>query len=72
MLKADEFCRIIRFTEMSFVEFCRGIVGFGEICRKDYSERAKFVEICFNLSLIVDEMCRRLTNDIKIMSKGVD
>lgn len=50
MLKADEFCRIVGFTEMSFVEFCRGIVGFGEICRKDYSERgrnlSKFVSIC--------------------------
>ena len=51
MLKADEFCRIVGITKMSFVEFCHGKVGF--------------VEICFNLSLIVDEICRILTNNIK-------
>ena len=46
MLKADEFCRIVGITKMSFVEFCREIVGFVEICRKDFLREG---EICRNL-----------------------
>ena len=46
-----EICRIVSELRKSLVEFCRGKVGF--------------VEICFYLSLIVDEICRILTNNIK-------
>lgn len=57
MLKAGEFCRIVGITKMSFVEFCRGKVGFVEIC-------LSFVDSWRNLSTVDDK--------IKRMSKGVD